>query len=121
MANKKRPEDLDSIFEALANKHRREIVYALGFMPHSISQLAVMRNLSLPAIHKHIKILISANLIQAKKIGRTNVLALRKETIQKLQRWLIEYQTYWGNGTDSLENYTQYVSEKNPKKGGETK
>ena len=45
------PEDLDTVFEALANKHRRDIIYVLGLQPCSISFLAEMRGLSLPAIH----------------------------------------------------------------------
>ena len=49
--------DLDTIFEALANKHRREILYVLSLQPCSITQLATMRGLSLPAIHKHIEVL----------------------------------------------------------------
>ena len=31
---------LDDIFSALAHEHRREIVLALGYRPHSISSLA---------------------------------------------------------------------------------
>ena len=54
---------LDSVLEALANPHRREIVYVLGLQPCAISQLARMRGLSLPAIHKHVKILENAGLV----------------------------------------------------------
>ena len=48
---------LDLLFEALANDHRRGIIYTLGLQPRSISQLADQEKLSLPAIHKHIKVL----------------------------------------------------------------
>jgi DNA-binding transcriptional ArsR family regulator len=121
MTNIDKPQDLDSIFEALANKHRREIVYALGLQPHSISQLASMRELSLPAIHKHIKILETAGLVLSKKIGRTNFLALNKDSLRGLQDWLMQYHTYWGSNKETLENYAHYLQEKKPKKGGENK
>lgn len=110
--------NLDQVFEALANKHRREIVYVLGLQPHSISQLATMRHLSLPAIHKHIKILENANMIKRKKEGQTNFLTLNKESLQALQVWLMQYHTYWGSGKETLENYAQYLTKK-PTKGGE--
>jgi len=71
MANNRSLQNLDNGFNALANKHRREIIYALGLQPHSISQLATMRNLSLPAIYKHIKMLELANFIKRKKIKQT--------------------------------------------------
>lgn len=103
---------LDNIFEALGNQHRREIIYALSLQPHSISQLAHMRELSLPAIHKHIKILENAELINDKKTGRTHFLTINRLALQGLQEWLMQYQPYWGNDKETLENYKQYLKKK---------
>jgi len=110
------PHGLDNVFEALANKHRREIIYVLSLQPCSISQLASMRSLSLPAIHKHIKLLENARLILRKKIGRTNFLAFNRESLRGLQDWLSQYHTYWGSNKETLENYAQYLSKKKTKK-----
>jgi DNA-binding transcriptional ArsR family regulator len=104
--------DLDKIFEALGNQHRREIIYSLSLQPHSISQLATMRELSLPAIHKHIKILENADLIINKKSGRTHFLTINRHALQGLQEWLMQYQPYWGNDKETLENYQQYLKKK---------
>jgi DNA-binding transcriptional ArsR family regulator len=112
MTTHSEPKDLDNIFEALGNQHRREIVYALGLQPHSISQLAHMRDLSLPAIHKHIKILENAGLIINKKSGRTHFLTLNRQALQGIQEWLMQYQAYWGNDKETLENYEQYLKKK---------
>lgn len=108
-------QDLDKVFEALASKHRREIVYILGLQPHSISQLAAMQNLSLPAIHKHINILENAKLITRKKVGRTNFLTIKRESLTIIQNWITQFQPYWGNDNESLENYQKYL------KGGDKK
>lgn len=102
-------QDLDHIFEALANKHRREIIYALSLQPCSISKLASMRSLSLPAIHKHIDILEKGGLILRKKIGQTNFLTLNRAALRGLQDWVMQYHTYWGNDQATLENYAQYL------------
>ena len=104
------PRDLDKVFEALANQHRREIIYVLGLQPCSISHLASMRGLSLPAIHKHIKVLENADMIVRRKIGRTNFLTLNRKSLRGLQEWLSQYQTYWGNENETLENYVPYLS-----------
>src|SRR5882724_110538 len=109
MAKIHKPQDLDVIFEALASKHRREIIYALGLQPHSISQLAAQQDLSLPAIHKHIKRLEHAGMILRKKIKQTNFLALNKKSLRGLQDWLIQYHTYWGSDEETLENYSGYL------------
>ncbi len=102
-------QDLDNVFEALANKHRREIIYVLSLQPCSISKLASMRNLSLPAIHKHIEILEKGGLIIRKKIGQTNFLTLNRAALRGLQDWIMQYHIYWGNDEATLENYVQYL------------
>lgn len=85
--------DLDVVLEARANKHRRQFVYALRLMPHSIHQLAELCNLSLPIIHKHIEILERAGLVLRKKFSRTNVLTLQQSALQVLQDWLGQFPT----------------------------
>lgn len=110
------PQDLDTVFEALANKHRRDIIYVLGLQPCSISFLAEMRGLSLPAIHKHIKILEDAGMIIRKKMGRTNYLTLNRHSLRGLQNWLMQYHTYWGSDEETLENYVQFLSRSKSRK-----
>ena len=103
------PQELNRVFEALANEHRREIVYVLSLQPASIGRLAEMRGLSLPAIHKHIKILEEGGLVIRKKLGRTNFLALNRNSLRVLQDWLSQYHAYWGTNEETLENYEQYL------------
>ena len=109
MTNIHNPQDLDNIFEALAHKHRREIIYTLSLQPCSINQLAAMQGLSLPAIHKHIKVLENAGMIIRKKIGRTNFLTLNRDSLRALQDWVMQYHPYWGSNEETLENYAQYL------------
>ena len=97
--------NLDQVFTALSNKHRREIVYSLGLQPASIGQLAKQQKLSLPAIHRHIKVLEHAKLIRRKKNGRINFLALDRSRLLLMQDWISQYQAYWGTDKETLENY----------------
>ena len=101
--------DLDAVLEALANEHRRAIVYTLGLQPRAISQLADQQQLSLPAIHKHIRVLESAGLIQRRKSGRTTFLALDIAALGGLQRWIMQFNTGWGNRVETLENYVAQI------------
>ncbi len=89
MVKARGPQDLDDVFEALANKHRREIIYVLTLGPCSISKLAFLRNLSLPAIHKHIEVLEKGGLVTRRKIGQTNFLSLNRESLHGLEDWLM--------------------------------
>jgi len=85
---------MDNVIEALANKHRREIIHVLSLGPCSISKLAFLRNLSLPAIHKHIEVLEKGDMIIRTKIGQTNFLAFNRESLRGLQDWLMRYNPY---------------------------
>ena len=91
------PQDLDNVIEALANKHRREIIHVLSLGSCSISKLAFLRNLSLPAIHNHIEVLEKGGLVIREKIGQTNFLALNRESLRGLQDWLMRYHPYQGS------------------------
>ncbi|MBI4033549.1 winged helix-turn-helix transcriptional regulator [Candidatus Saccharibacteria bacterium] len=102
---------LDSIFSALANKKRRGIVHTLSFRPATIKQLAGEYDLSLPAIHKHIRSLENAHLIRRKKAGRTNFVALNKKSLRLAQDWTGQYRTEWGNEEETLENYIASLKE----------
>lgn len=110
------PQDVDGAFKALASKHRREIIYALSLQPYSISQLASMLGLSLPAIYRHIKLLEGSDMVLRKKIGWTNFLTLNQESLQGLQDWLMQYHINWGNNQETLENDAQYLCSQNNKK-----
>lgn len=108
------PDDLDRLFGALANGHRREMVHLLGLQPHSISRLAAIRGLSLPAINKHVRVLEEARLIRRRKIGRTTFLTLERRPIRSLQAWLGEFHAYWGTDNESLENYELFLAVASP-------
>ena len=88
MVKSKKPQDLDNVFETLANVHRREIIYVLSLEPCSISKLAFLRNLSLPAIHKHIEVLEKGGIVTRRKMGQTNFLTLNRAALRGLQDWL---------------------------------
>lgn len=103
-------DDMSPIFGALANDHRREIIHALSLQPHSISQLASIRGLSLPAIHKHIRALEDATMVRRRKIGRTNFLTIDRAPLQRLAAWVGQFHPWWGTETESLENYLAYLS-----------
>lgn len=101
---------LDRLFAALANRHRREMVQLLSLQPYSISRLADLRGLSLPAMNKHVRVLAEAGAVQRRKFGRTTFLALDRTSLLSLQRWLAQYHAYWGSDRETLENYETFLT-----------
>jgi DNA-binding transcriptional ArsR family regulator len=99
------PTQLDLVFAALTHPKRREIVYELALTPATVGQLARAHGLTLPAMHKHVRVLLEAGLVLHKKAGRTNFLALRRQGLKLAQAWIGQYRTEWGNDLESLDNY----------------
>ena len=108
---------LDRVMEALASDIRREVVHELGRGPASIAQLAESQHLSLPAIHRHIKLLEEAKLVQRKKSGRVNFLAIDRTGLLLAQKWLAQYHAYWGSNEETLDNYVARIELKQAKEG----
>jgi DNA-binding transcriptional ArsR family regulator len=102
---------LDGLFEALANRHRREMVRVLGLQPYSISRLAGVRGLSLPAMNKHVRVLVDAGVVNRRKLGRTTFLKLDRASMRRLQTWLAEFHAYWGTEKETLENYAPFLTD----------
>ena len=96
---------LDHLFNALGHAKRRGMLNTLSFRPATVSQLAEEYSLSLPAIHKHIRVLEEARLIRRKKVGRTNFVALNRQSLKAAQDWIMQYRTDWGSDQETLENY----------------
>ena len=102
---------LDSALDALANQKRRGIIHELSLNPSTVGQLARRQKLSLPAIHKHIRILEKAKLIIRKKAGRTNFVVIDTTTLGMVQSWITQYHVSWGDPRASLENYISGLKE----------
>ena len=89
---------------------------SLTLQPHSISQLAATEEMSLPAIHKHIRELENANLVIRRKVGRTNYLTLNRKPLRDLQKWVGEFNPHWGSEQETLENYALYLGADHPER-----
>lgn len=105
---------LSRVSDALANEHRREIIRLLALQPRSISQLAELRGLSLPAIHKHVRALEEAAMVNRRKLWRTNFLALEREPLSRLQAWTGQFHPWWGTDGETPENYADAVRREAP-------
>ena len=99
------PDDLDDVFTALANRHRREVVLLLALHPASIAQLAARVGLTLPAIHRHVRVLEQAHLVRRTKKGRVNLLALERSSLRRLQAWTDQFAPWWGTDAETLDNH----------------
>jgi DNA-binding transcriptional ArsR family regulator len=94
---------LDSIFHALGDATRRQMLRDLSGGERTVGQLAEPFAISLAAASKHIKALESAGLIRREVRGRTHYCRLDPGPLSNAHRWLSFYEQFWTSRLDRLE------------------
>ncbi len=94
---------LNSVFHALGDATRRQMLHDLAQGERTVSQLAEPFEISLAAASKHIKALENAGLIRRQVIGRTHVCRLEPGPLASAHEWLRYYQSFWTGRLDTLE------------------
>lgn len=94
---------MNSIFHALGDATRRQMIRALANGERSVSELAQPFSISLAAASKHIKVLESAGLIRREVRGRTHLCRLEPGPLAGAHAWLSFYERFWTERLDALE------------------
>jgi DNA-binding transcriptional ArsR family regulator len=94
---------LDSVFHALGDATRRQMLRDLANGERTVSQLAEPFAMSLAAASKHIKALENAGLIRRDIRGRTHVCRLEPGPLAGAHEWLAFYERFWTGRLDVLE------------------
>lgn len=96
-------DQLDTIFQALADPTRRGMLAALTDGPSTISDLAEPYVMSLAAASKHVKKLEAAGLIERQVVGRVHHCRLTPEALKAAGDWIKTYERFWTSRLDILE------------------
>lgn len=113
---------LNSVFHALGDTTRRQMLADLALGERTVSQLAEPFDISLAAASKHIKALEHAGLIRREVQGRTHVCHLEPGPLASASEWLSHYARFWTGRLDALEQLLRKEDENNasePDKGEE--
>jgi DNA-binding transcriptional ArsR family regulator len=99
------PEQLNGIFQALADPTRRAVLGRLGRGPASVSELAKPFDMALPSFMKHIHVLEGSGWIRTRKQGRVRTCAIEKKPLAAVEAWLSAQRALWEDRTDRLEQF----------------
>ena len=94
---------LDTVFHALGDATRRQMLRELAGGERTVGQLAEPFDISLAAASKHIKALESAGLIRREVRGRTHVCRLDPGPLAGANEWLTYYERFWTQSLDKLD------------------
>ncbi len=78
----------ETVFDALGNSVRREIVRILAPGPRPVGEIAAVLPVSRPAVSKHLQVLERAELVMHVKEGNRNVFRLHRDGFDAARDWL---------------------------------
>ena len=116
-------DQLSQTFAALADPTRRAMLAQLTKGEANVSDLAkpFLKDMSLPAITKHLKVLEKAGLITKTKDAQWRPCKLNGDGFKDVTNWMDQYRTYWEESFDRLDEYLKTVTGKSKTNSSKTK
>lgn len=96
---------LSNVYFALSSDTRRRILEFVSQRPLSTSKLAEKLSMSLPALHKHTRVLEKSRLIKKTKQGRVTYLVFVPGSLSTADGWIRAHQQFWEGNIKSLEDH----------------
>lgn len=93
--SKRNAQRLDSIFAALSDPIRREMVTRLASRELSVTALSEPFAVTPPAISKHLRVLEASGLISRRKAGRVHYCRLRTGPLREAGDWIEQQREFW--------------------------
>jgi len=86
---------LDRTFSALADPTRRAILARLMKGDALLTELAEPFDMSVPAVGKHLKVLVDAGLVSRRREAQRRPCHLEAEPLKAAVDWLEDYRQFW--------------------------
>lgn len=112
-------DNLSQTFSALADPTRRAILARLSRGETNVSELAkpFLKEMSLPAVTKHLKVLERAGLITKSRDAQWRPCRINGAALKDASHWMEQYRSFWEESFDRLEVYLKTVTAKKKMKG----
>jgi DNA-binding transcriptional ArsR family regulator len=91
-----------TVWAALADEHRRDLLDLLRERPRAVNELVDALTLSQPAISKHLRVLRDAGFVRVEPRAQRRIYAIDSAPLTELDRWLEPYRRLWNDSLDAL-------------------
>lgn len=110
---------LSQTFSALADPTRRAILARLSAGEASVNEIAApfLKDMSLPAVTKHLKVLEKSGLITRTREAQWRPCKLNGAPLKDATDWMEQYRIFWEESFDRLDAYLKTVTDKKKTKG----
>jgi len=92
---------MDTVFDVLAERNRREILRLLVQSEQSVGDLESQLNRPQPTISKHLRVLREAGLVESRTEAQKRVYRLRPQPLLELDEWLEPFRRLWTERLDT--------------------
>lgn len=104
--------ELEHVFKALADHHRRHLLDALSRKDgQTLTELCAGLPMTRYGVMKHLDVLEDAGLITTRKVGREKMHYLNPAPLQEVAGWVEGYRRFWEESMDRLEDLLQKLQE----------
>lgn len=84
-----------TVFQAIADPTRRDLLLRLRGGERSTSELAQPFPVTRSAVSQHLGILLEAGLVERRRSGRHRLYSLRAEPLEQVQAWVQVFSDFW--------------------------
>jgi len=96
---------LDTVFGALADPTRRQMIARLSRGVATVGELGEPFDMTKGAVTKHVKVLERAGLLKRDVRGRTHYCEFQSDPLDTAQRWVEQVRAFWEERFDELALY----------------
>ena len=94
-------------FQVLAEPRRLAILELLRDGERPVGELVAQLGVSQPAVSKHLRVLRTAGLVDARQEAQRRLYRIRPEPLAELDAWLASYRQLWSSHLDRLETHLE--------------
>lgn len=105
-------------FNAVAEPRRRDILDVLARGERSVGELVRRLGLSQPQVSKHLRVLRTVGLVEARDDGRRRIYRLNGRSLKPIHDWVRPYERTWQERFDRMEDVVEELKRKEEGDGG---
>lgn len=99
-------------FNAIAEPKRRALIEAMIGKEMTVNETVETMGWNQPMVSKHLGVLKQVGLVSERRQGRYRVYKVNAAKLKPIQEWVVQFEKYWGNSLDQLEDYLNEIQAK---------
>jgi DNA-binding transcriptional ArsR family regulator len=101
--------EMESVFEIIAEPNRRAILSLLALSEQSVGEIERQLRMTQPTVSKHLRVLREAGFVESTVDAQRRLYRLKPEPLRELDAWLAQFRRFWSAHLDALERHLNRI------------